>query len=710
MNDYTIEVKGMTCASCAASVSHLLRRRGFSEVAVNHVNGQVAFRSETPVVLNPVLDAIDGLGYKSVRGEDAADSHTHDQNHDHTHDHGPDKLLPICIALTVPLLAHMFLSWPLLHNIWFQLALATPVFGIGWWVFGRSAVKSLRNGWPNMNVLIILGATAAYCYSLQGLFRPGDAAHHYLFFETAASIITLVMVGNWLEHRTVAQTTKSIDALTQLQPRTARLVQRDSLGRESIVEVEAKYLRTDDLVRVAEGEAIPADGVLEEGELQVDERMITGEAEPAARAAGEAVTGGTLVVQGSALVRTTVVGAASTLSRIVKMVRDAQNARPPLQKLADKIAGIFVPAVLGISVLTLLVNYFFAQQPFAESMSRAIAVLVISCPCAMGLATPAAVAVGLGRAARKGILVKGGDTLEQMKKVKTIVFDKTGTLTTGNLRVAEIKAAGISEADLQAVVTGLERHSAHPIAKSIVSQWAGVLPAFMTAAKEEKGAGMQGTLNGRLWKLGKRAFAGGASAPEGYDLYLSEDGQFRGALRLADDLRKDAAETVQKLRSQGYETVLLSGDRQAKCEAVAAQTGIQKVYAEQTPEQKAAVLDTLLKEGGVAMVGDGINDAPSLARATVGISLSEASQIAVQSAQVILSSNRLSMLPVALKLGIYTERTIKSNLGWAFLYNVVAIPVAAVGLLSPTWGAGVMALSDVVLVLNSLYLGIRRLT
>ena len=447
MNDYNIEVKGMTCASCAASVSHLLRRRGFSEVAVNHASGQVAFQSETPVVLSPVLDAIDGLGYRSVRTDDAESHEGHDHNHDHDHDHGPDKLLPICIALTVPLLAHMFLSWPLLHNIWFQLALATPVFLIGWWVFGRSAVKSLRNGWPNMNVLIILGATAAYFYSLQGLFQSGNAAHPYLFFETAASIITLVMVGNWLEHRTVAQTTKSIDALTHLQPRTARLVQRDSLGRESIVEVEAKFLRTNDLVRVAEGEAIPVDGILAEGEIQVDERMITGEAEPAERTVGEAVTGGTLVVLGSALIQTTAVGAASTLSRIVKMVRDAQNARPPLQKLADKIAGIFVPAVLSISVLTLLLNYFFAHHPFSESMSRAIAVLVISCPCAMGLATPAAVAVGLGRAARKGILVKGGDTLEQMKKVKTIVFDKTGTLTTGNLRVAEIKSAGMAEAE-----------------------------------------------------------------------------------------------------------------------------------------------------------------------------------------------------------------------------------------------------------------------
>ncbi len=662
------------------------------------------------MLIDPVLDAIDGLGYQSVRANGAAGIPDPHEGHDHSAKNIADKLLPVCIALTVPLLAHMFVSWPLLHNMWFQLALATPVFIIGWWVFGKSAIKSLQNGWPNMNVLIILGATAAYFYSLQSIFRGGDTAHEYMFFETAASIITLVMLGNWLERRTVKQTTKSIDALTKLQPQTARLVQRDSLGRESIMEVEAKYLRTDDLVRIAEGEALPADGVIDEGEVQLDERMITGEAEPARRKVGQAVTGGTIVISGSALVRTTAVGNATVLSRIVQMVREAQGARPPLQKLADKIAGIFVPAVLGISLLTLLINYFFGHHPFAESMSRAIAVLVISCPCAMGLATPAAIAVGLGRAARMGILVKGGDTLEQMKKVKTIVFDKTGTLTTGNLRIGETHVPQLTETQLHSIVTGLERHSAHPIAKSIVNQWRTTPPAVMTEVKEEKGAGMSGNLEGKMWRLGKRAFAGGTGSPEGWDLYLSEDGQFRAALRLEDDLREDAAETIQRLHADGYETVLLSGDRQAKCDVVAAQVGISKVWAGQTPEQKAAVLDELLQKGGVAMVGDGINDAPSLARATVGISLSEASQIAVQSAQVILSANKLSVLPAALKLGIYTERTIKSNLFWAFLYNVIAIPVAAVGLLSPTWGAGVMALSDVVLVLNSLYLGVRRLS
>ena len=415
------------------------------------------------------------------------------------------------------------------------------------------------------------------------------------------------------------------------------------------------------------------------------------------------------MVSGAALVRTTEVGKNSVLSRIVALVRQAQASRPPLQKLADRIAAIFVPAVLGISLLTLVVNFAFLHHPFGESMSRAIAVLVISCPCAMGIATPAAIAVGLGRAARMGILVKGGNTLERIKTIKTIVFDKTGTLTTGSLRITAFEVVEIEEKAAQNIIVSLEKHSAHPIARSILAQWKNAADIPFTDVREQKGFGMEAHLEGRVWKQ-KRSWAAAGQGPEGFDLYLSEAGHFRGALKLEDELRPDAADTLRVLRTQGYHTVLLSGDRQEKVESVARQVGIEEMYAGQTPEDKAAVLERLMQSGGVAMVGDGINDAPSLARATVaGISLSKASQIAVQSAQIILSGNRFSVLPQALKLGIYTERTIRSNLFWAFLYNVVAIPVAAAGYLSPTWGAGVMALSDVVLVLNSLFLGVRRL-
>ncbi len=341
---------------------------------------------------------------------------------------------------------------------------------------------------------------------------------------------------------------------------------------------------------------------------------------------------------------------------------------------------------------------------------RSIAVMVISCPCAMGLATPAAVAVGLGRAARNGILVKGGDTLEELKTVKQIVFDKTGTLTTGELKIESYKAEGIEDKEFRSVIAALEKHSTHPIARSIVAQWGGELQVSFSKIEEIRGKGIEAVdENGDTWQLGSATWIGGAVKGKNFDLYLFKNKQYKGGLSISDTIRPDAKETVARLHDMGYKIILLSGDRKEKCAHIAAELDIDQVFAEQSPEQKNDKLDELLKVAPTAMVGDGINDAPALAKATVGISLSDATHIAIQSANIILSNNKLSTLPMALKLGIYTEQTIKQNLFWAFLYNVVAIPVAAAGYLSPTWGAGIMALSDVVLIINSLRLGIRKL-
>jgi Cu+-exporting ATPase len=314
----------------------------------------------------------------------------------------------------------MFVGWHVLHNAWVQLALATPVYAIGLYVFGTSAIRSLKHRMPNMDVLIILGASAAYIYSLIGILFIPEQAHNYLFFETTGSIITLVMFGNWLEHKTVKSTTQAIDALVKLQPQTARIIIADSLGKENIMQVESRYVKEGDLVLVNNGDSIPVDGKIFSGEARIDEHMITGESLPAHKAEGDDVVGGTLLVDGNIRIKATTVGRASVLSNIIRLVREAQGNKPPLQKLADKISAVFVPAVLGIALLTLLVNFFIADYTFAESMMRSIAVMVIACPCAMGLATPAAVAVGLGRAARNGMLVKGGDTLEQLKKIKQV--------------------------------------------------------------------------------------------------------------------------------------------------------------------------------------------------------------------------------------------------------------------------------------------------
>lgn len=703
---YATSVKGMTCGNCALTISKVLEKKGASNIAANAASGEVSFTLVEDTDVSTVYDAIDDLGYEVVRGD--SDDLTGDHVHDQTDN--SNLLMIICAVLTVPLLLHMFVSWHLLHNPWVQLALSTPVYLIGMYKFGTSAIRSLKHGIPNMDVLIALGASAAYIYSLIGLFVYTANVEDYLFFETAASIITLVMFGNWLEHKTVKSTTAAIDDLAKLQPQKARLVMTDSVGKETVTEIDSKYIRKDDIVLVNTGDSIAIDGIVVSGDAQVDEQMITGESLPVHKNIDDNVVGGTIVIDGNIKVKATAIGRNSVLSNIIRMVREAQGQKPPLQKLADKISAIFVPVVLGIAVLTMAISYFAFDVSFENAMMRAIAVLVISCPCAMGLATPAAVAVGLGRAARNGILIKGGDTLQRLKQIKNIVFDKTGTLTTGKLQVDDFKLGNIDEKSFRSIIVGIEQHSSHPIAKSIVEQWKDVEPHKFADVDEVKGKGMVATDgNGDVWKLGSELWLNDTTEYKGFDLYLYKNDEFKAALSISDALRDDAAETIAKLKEDGYVTILLSGDKQSKCDRIAKELGIEKVYAEQTPEQKNKHLEDLVNEAPTAMVGDGINDAPALAKASVGISLSESTQVAIQSASVILSNNKLSTLPAAIKLGIYTERTIKTNLFWAFIYNIVAIPVAAAGLLKPTYGAGIMALSDVVLILNSLFLGIRKL-
>lgn len=705
---YATTVEGMTCGNCALTISKVLEKKGASNIAANAASGEVSFTIVDDTDVDRVYDAIDDLGYKVNRGEDDADAgHAHHTGH-------TDKTtiyLIISAILTLPLLAHMFTDWHVLHNPWVQLALSTPVYIIGIMQFGVSAVRSLKHGIPNMDVLIIIGASAAYIYSLIGLFVYTADVHNYLFFETTASIITLVMFGNWLEHKTVKSTTAAIDELAKLQPQKARIVMTDSIGKETISEIDSKYVKAGDIILVNTGDSIPVDGTVIKGDAQVDERMITGESLPVHKLPGDDVVGGTIIEDGSMRLEATAVGSSSVLSNIIRMVREAQGQKPPLQKLADKISAIFVPAVLGIALLTLLVCYFFLGTGFENAMMRAIAVMVISCPCAMGLATPAAVAVGLGRAARNGMLIKGGDTLQRLKTIKNIVFDKTGTLTTGQPEIEQYITENISDDEFRSVVMSIEQSSSHPIAKAIAQQWKDAQARTFKAVKEIKGKGLEAIdKNGNTWQLGsERWLHDDATENNHYDIYLYHNNNYKGAIRIGDTLRPDAEETIAELGRMGYHTILLSGDRQEKCERIAEKLGIDEVYAEQSPEQKNKKLDELVAAQPTAMVGDGINDAPALARATVGISLSESSQIAIQSASVILSNNQLSTLPRAIMLGIYTERTIKTNLFWAFIYNIVAIPVAAAGLLSPTYGAGIMALSDVVLILNSLFLGIRRL-
>lgn len=698
-------VEGMTCGNCALTISRYLEKQGLKDITANAASGELQFTAPGSVDVSQVYKGIDQLGYKVVLpGSEEAPHH-------HSHSSVLGRMLLICAVFTAPLLLHMFAgrqSW--LNNPLLQLALCLPVYAIGLGHFGRSAFRSLRSGVPNMDVLIIMGASAAFFYSLAGVLFFNNEAHHYLFFETTATIITFVLAGNWLEERTVKATTSSIKALAALQPSAARVVMTDSLGKETIMEVESKLLRKNDIVLVNDGDSIPSDGRVLQGSAAVNESMITGESVPVRKEEGMMVTGGSVIASGNLRVQTTAVGADTVLAGIIRLVQQAQGAKPPMQKLADKISAVFVPLVLGIAVLAFLLNYFVAGIPFAGSMMRSIAVLVIACPCAMGLATPAAVAVGLGRAARKGILVKGGDTLEKFRDIRQIVFDKTGTLTTGALTVSRFKAVAVTDEVFKAAVTGLEHYSSHPIARSILRQWGAEQPRLdMSGITETKGEGISGTdAEGNTWQLGSFKLLQHNATEEQWDIYLLRNGVYAGGLDIEDELREDAVATVSALHAEGFKTILLSGDRQEKVAAIGKTTGIDIVFAEQSPDQKMAQLDVLLQAAPTAMVGDGINDAPALAKATVGISLSDASKVAMQSANVILTSNHLSSLPEAIRLGRYTYQTIRQNLFWAFFYNVLAIPLAAMGYLSPIWAAVVVAFSDVILVLNSLRLNFRR--
>lgn len=694
------KVDGMTCGNCAMSITNYLSKQGAKNAVANASTGDVTFTIEDESKLDLLYAGIEGLGFK-VNLNPTENGLTQSKI---------KPLLLISIIFWIPLMAHMFSSWSLLHNPIVQLVLTLPVYAIGVYYFGASALRSLKNGIPNMDVLVFIGSTAAFLYSLVGWYLHPEHAHQYLFFETTASIITLVLAGNFFEEYSVRSTASSIKDLMKYQKTKAKIIFTDSIGKETIQEIDNEFVKVNDILQVNTGDKIPVDGLIIRGEGSLDESMMTGESLPVLKSISEHVIGGTILHEGSIRMKTTAVGSGTALSNIIKLVNQALAAKPAMQRLADKISAIFVPAVVGISILTFVINYFALHLSVEASMMRSIAVLVISCPCAMGLATPAAVMVGLGRAARNGILIKGGDTLEKFKDIKQFVFDKTGTLTTGKLIVDQYSTT-LQEEEFKSIIVSLEQHSSHPIAKSILNSWAASQTIEMLTISEQKGIGLEAKdLLENTWQLGSFRILPSNSTETKHDLHLLKNGISVGWIDMKDELRAGIQDVIEQLNQSGYKTILLSGDRNEKCQRIAKELNIDEVYSEKLPEEKLNILDELLAIAPTAMVGDGINDAPSLAKATIGISLSDATHIAMQSANVILLKNNLSNLPAAIGLGKHTFLTIKQNLFWAFFYNVIAIPIAAAGLLTPTWGAAIMGLSDVVLILNSLRLRYKKVS
>lgn len=697
------KVDGMDCSSCALTIHKYLEKQGMKNVKVNSVSGDVSFEMNGSPKEKELVIGIKELGYTVANSQLPI---TNSKPLLPTHLHRFLFCLPFTLVLMLHMIPGVHLHW--LMNPWLQLGLTIPVYLVGMSFFGQSAWKSLRNGLPNMNVLIALGATAAFVYSLYGTLI--GQAEQYMFYETAATIITLVFFGNYLEDASIQSTQRELKKLAKSQKVMANMIAFDEHHNEQIFPVENTQLRVGDLILIKSGEQVPIDCKILWGDAHINEAIITGESTPVHKYAKDKLIGGSLLADGTVKAQVTAVGEDTVLSGILNMVKQAQGEKPPVQLLADKISGIFVPLVVGIAVVSLIGNWIYWGD-FTTALMRSIAILVIACPCAMGLATPAAIAVGLGRAAKNGILFRNATSLEMFRNIKQVVFDKTGTLTTGKFQIADfrLQIAGLTDEEFRKIAFSLEKYSNHPIAKCINDEWRVRDEIRWNTIEEIKGLGMKATdKDGNEYFAGSFTVAENLTTEDNHNIYIIRNKQLLGWIDVKDEIRPEAKAVVDYLHSKNIKTILLSGDRLTKCKALAASLNIDEVIAEQTPEQKLIKIAELNAAIPTAMVGDGINDAPALAKATIGISMSDASQIAMQSAQVVLMNHGLKKMPMALGLGKETYVTIKQNLFWAFAYNIVAIPVAAFGFLTPTFGALVMGLSDVVLAVNSVRLFVKK--
>ncbi len=736
--EITLRIDGMTCASCVGRVERALRAvPGVIDASVNLATERarvVVPAGDDEALVARLVAAVADAGYAASLPDDASASSAEAGAGDTAR---PARALDrerlhliAAIVLTLPLVVPMLAlpfdrDWMLPG--WLQLLLATPV---QFWLgarFYRAAWGSLKARSGNMDLLVALGTSAAYGLSVFHLGQP--APHHGhapLYFEASAVVIALVLLGKWLEARAKRQTTEAIRALQALRPTHAR-VRRD--GRE--IEVRASEVVVGDVVVVRPGERIPVDGTVLEGDTHADESLITGESLPVAKGAGDRVTGGAVNGEGLIAVTTTAVGAESALARIVRLVEDAQAAKAPIQKLVDRVSAVFVPVVVVLALLTLLGWGLFAGD-WNAAILNAVAVLVIACPCALGLATPTAVMAGTGVAARAGILIKDAEALEIAHSVRTVAFDKTGTLTEGRpVLVAQVAVEGDEDA-LLARSAALQQGSEHPLAKAVLAAFAarnedgGAAPTARDV-RAVAGRGLRGTVDGRKLLLGSRrmmAEAGIDTAPlaaradalshEGCTVsWLGEPGlaeadgvapRLHGLLAFRDPPRAHAAQAIDELRRLGVRTVMISGDNAGAAGAIARVLGIDDVRADVLPEQKADAVHALGQDGRVAMVGDGINDAPALAAADVGIAMGTGTDVAMHAAGITLMRPEPGLVADALDVSRRTVRKIRQNLFWAFAYNVVGIPLAALGLLDPVVAGAAMAFSSVSVVSNTLLL------
>jgi Cu+-exporting ATPase len=691
-----LQVDGMTCNSCAAAVAKYLVMQGVEDVHVNYASGEVVFTTIETTNLEQLATGLNGIGYKVLNDSKQLKSPSRLSQ--------LELIFIICLLFTLPLLAHMFLSYSFLHNAFFQLCFSLPVLALGFYYFGRGAISSVILKSPNMDVLILTGAAAAYIYSVISILINGVATHD-LFFETAASIITFVTLGKIIEQRSLRQTQSAINALKKLQPEFAHKISYYGKQNETTVDIPIHKIVPMDYVLINTGEAITVDGKIKWGSADIDESMLTGESTPVKKSIGEQVFAGTILLSGSIKVLCSKSADSTMLASIIELVKNAQSEKPSIQRIGDRVSAVFVPVVIGIAILTFFISYFLFDVVFSKALLHSISVLVVSCPCAMGLATPTAIAVGVGRAAKNGLLFRSGRVLELFGMTKHIVFDKTGTLTTGKFKVHQFNAA--NKEQTAQLIFSIEQHSSHPIAKSLCeflkSNYDQSDCTQFKSIEEIKGKGMIAIAD-VTYKLGSASFTGIQNELH-YNLFLTEDGKLIAKILIEDELQNGTLETVIFFKNQNIETVLLSGDTFKKCEEIKKKVGIDLFLSEQTPLTKFDKINDLKSKGVTAMIGDGINDAPSLALADVGVSFSNSSQVAINAAHLlILKQDSLTAIVTAFQISKQTLKIIKQNLFWAILYNVVTIPLAALGYIPPVLAVFSMAFSDLIVVGNSIRL------
>jgi len=723
---WDLPIEGMSCASCVARVERALSKvPGVSASSVNLATEIAHVEAAPSVDLDTLTAAIDKAGY-AVRPPPPAETATPSAAAHHTR----PEWLPIAYAallsapLVLPMVGLLFgRHWML--NGWLQCLLATPV---QFWLgarFYRGGWKAVMGRSGNMDLLVALGTSASYGLSLYELLAHGAEGMPHLYFEASAVVITLVLLGKWLESRAKHQTTEAIRALNALRPDVARVRTRRADGSFQEIDTPLQQVRVGDEVVVKPGERVSVDGVLLEGSSHVDESLITGESLPIAKHEGDHVTGGSVNGEGLMIVRTTAIGAESMLARIVRLVESAQSHKAPVQRLVDQVSAVFVPVVIGISLLTLLA-WGLGRGDWESAILNAVAVLVIACPCALGLATPTAIMAGTGVAARRGILIKDAQALEMAHRVKVVAFDKTGTLTEGKPRLITAEAHGdVGRTALLAASVAIQAHSEHPLARAVLkaAEAEGIQGLHASQIRAVAGRGMAATVDGADLRLGSTRFmnelgldlsplqaraqtleAQGCTVSWLAD--VSGPPRLWGLLAFGDTVKPSAAKAIQQLKALGLQTVMVTGDNLGSARAIGAQLALDDIRAEVLPEDKSSIV-TALKANGtlrVAMVGDGINDAPALAAADVGIAMSTGTDVAMHAAGITLMRGDLALVADTIDISRRTYAKIRQNLFWAFAYNVVGIPLAAMGLLNPVIAGAAMAFSSVSVVSNSLAL------